>query len=159
MVFVAFAVIPAKAGIQYHNGFLDSRLRGSDGVDESFRILPVSCLINMLRRQLPFTPTLARLRRVNLPHQGGGNYHSPSPGCSVWQHGKDRFSPKRLRPDKMATGDRGVARRAKTGLPRQSFATAGGFGAVPLGFATDAPRGSAGNFTPILPYSNSPLPF
>ena len=61
MVFVAFAVIPAKAGIQYHNGFLDSRLRGSDGVDESFSILLVSCLINMLRRQLPFTPTLARL--------------------------------------------------------------------------------------------------
>jgi hypothetical protein len=37
----------------------------------------------------------------------------------------------------MATGDRGVARRAKTG----------GFGGVPLGFATDAPRGSAGSFT------------
>jgi len=53
----------------------------------------------------------------------------------------------RLRPDKMATGDRGGARRAKTGLPRHSFATAGGFGAVPLGFATDAPRGSAGSFT------------
>ena len=43
----------------------------------------------------------------------------------------------RLRPDKMATGDRGVARRAKTG----------GFDGVPLGFATDAPRGSAGSFT------------
>ena len=39
----------------------------------------------------------------------------------------------RLRPDKMATGDRGVARRAKTD----------GFGGVPLGFATDARRGSA----------------
>jgi len=37
----------------------------------------------------------------------------------------------------MATGDRGVARRAKTG----------GFGGVPLGFATDAPRRSAGSFT------------
>ena len=37
----------------------------------------------------------------------------------------------------MATGDRGVAHRAKTG----------GFGGVPLGFATDAPRGSAGSFT------------
>ena len=36
-----------------------------------------------------------------------------------------------------ATGDRGVARRAKTG----------GFGGVPLGFATDAPRGSTGSFT------------
>jgi len=47
----------------------------------------------------------------------------------------------------MATDDRGVARRAKTGLPRHSFATAGGFGGVPLGFATDAPRGSAGSFT------------
>jgi hypothetical protein len=47
----------------------------------------------------------------------------------------------------MATGDRGVARKAKTGLPRHSFAPAGGFGAVPLGFATDAPRGSAGSFT------------
>jgi len=44
----------------------------------------------------------------------------------------------------MATGDRGVARRAKTG----------GFDAVPLGFATDAPRGSAGSFT----YSISGLP-
>ena len=50
----------------------------------------------------------------------------------------------------MATGDRGVARRApvlrsstatesgKPGLPRHSFATVGGFGVVPLGFATDA---------------------
>ncbi len=37
----------------------------------------------------------------------------------------------------MATGDRGVARRVKPG----------GFGVVPLGFATDAPRGSAGSFT------------
>jgi len=40
----------------------------------------------------------------------------------------------------MATGDRGVARRAKTD----------GFGAVPLGSATDAPRGSTGSFT--VPY-------
>jgi len=40
----------------------------------------------------------------------------------------------------MATGDRGVARRAKTG----------GFGGVPLGFATDAPRGSAGSFTVLI---------
>jgi len=40
----------------------------------------------------------------------------------------------------MATGDRGVARRAKTG----------GFGGVPLGFATDAPRGSAWSFTAQL---------
>jgi hypothetical protein len=47
----------------------------------------------------------------------------------------------------MATGDRGVARRAKTGLPRHSVVTAGGSGGVPLGFATDAPRGSAGSFT------------
>jgi hypothetical protein len=39
----------------------------------------------------------------------------------------------------MATGDRGVARRVK----------AGGFGVVPLGFATDAPGGSAGSFTRI----------
>jgi hypothetical protein len=37
----------------------------------------------------------------------------------------------------MARGDRGVARRAKSGS----------FGAVPLGFATDAPRGRAGSFT------------
>jgi hypothetical protein len=51
---------------------------------------------------------------------------------------------RRLRPDKMATGDRGVARRAKTGLPaglmaglpRHSVAMADGFGGVPLGFAT-----------------------
>ena len=47
----------------------------------------------------------------------------------------------------MATGDRGVARRAKTGLPGHSVVPAGGFGGVPLGFATDAPRGSAGSFT------------
>ena len=40
-------------------------------------------------------------------------------------------------PTQMATGDHGVAHRAKTG----------GFGAVPLGFATDAQRGSAGSFT------------
>jgi DNA repair protein RecO (recombination protein O) len=37
----------------------------------------------------------------------------------------------------MATGDRGVARRAKPD----------GFGVVPLGFATDAPRLGAGSFT------------
>jgi hypothetical protein len=37
----------------------------------------------------------------------------------------------------MAGGDRGEARRAKSG----------GFGAVPLGFTTDAPRGRAGSFT------------
>jgi len=30
-VIVVLDVIPAKAGIQYFNGFLDSRLRGSDG--------------------------------------------------------------------------------------------------------------------------------
>jgi hypothetical protein len=30
-VFAVFAVIPAKAGIQSFLGFLDSRLRGSDG--------------------------------------------------------------------------------------------------------------------------------
>ena len=36
-----------------------------------------------------------------------------------------------------ATGDRGVARREKTG----------GFGAVPLGFATDAPCGGTGSLT------------
>jgi len=52
---------------------------------------------------------------------------------------------RRLRPDKMATGDRGVARRAKTG----------GFGAVPLGFATGAPRGSAGSFTPSITRTHS----
>jgi hypothetical protein len=37
----------------------------------------------------------------------------------------------------MATGDRGVARRAKTG----------GFGGVAVGFATDAPCGGTGSFT------------
>jgi len=37
----------------------------------------------------------------------------------------------------MARDERAVARRAKSG----------GFGAVPLGFATDAPRGRAGSFT------------
>jgi hypothetical protein len=37
----------------------------------------------------------------------------------------------------MARGDRDVASRAKSG----------GFGAVPLGFATNAPRGSAGSST------------
>jgi len=37
----------------------------------------------------------------------------------------------------MARGDRGGARREKPG----------GFGAVPLGFATDGPRRSAGSFT------------
>jgi len=39
----------------------------------------------------------------------------------------------------MARGDRGVARRAKPGLSRHSPATAGGFGVVLLGFASDAP--------------------
>jgi hypothetical protein len=31
-ILIVFAVIPAKAGIQYSKGFLDSRLRGSDGL-------------------------------------------------------------------------------------------------------------------------------
>jgi hypothetical protein len=52
----------------------------------------------------------------------------------------------------MATGDRGVARRAKTG----------GFGGVPLGFATDAPRESSGSFTtpsyPRLFRGTGPVP-
>ena len=52
-------------------------------------------------------------------------------------------------------GDRGVARRAKPGVPRHSFATAGGFGVVPLGFATDAQRESAGSFTFTRPGSIS----
>jgi len=39
----------------------------------------------------------------------------------------------------MVKGDRGVARRAKSG----------GFGAVPLGFATDAPRASTVSFTDL----------
>ena len=46
----------------------------------------------------------------------------------------------------MARGDRGEARRAKSG----------GFGAVPLGFATDAPRGSAGSFTLLQFGTNIP---
>ena len=39
----------------------------------------------------------------------------------------------------MARGDRGGARRAKSG----------GFGAVSLGFATDVPRESAGSLTNV----------
>jgi len=39
----------------------------------------------------------------------------------------------------MARGDCGETRRAKSA----------GFGAVPLGFATNAPRGSAGSFTSL----------
>jgi len=58
--------------------------------------------------------------------------HSPSPGLPALG-GMPRMEAR----GGMATGDRGVARRSKTG----------GFGAVPLGFATDAPRGSAGSFT------------
>jgi len=49
--------------------------------------------------------------------------------------------------EEVATGDRGVARRAKTGLFGYRSAKACGFGGVPLGFATYAPRGSAGSFT------------
>jgi hypothetical protein len=39
VVFVVFAVIPAKAGIQYFHGLLDSRLRGSDDRIVSFSTL------------------------------------------------------------------------------------------------------------------------
>jgi hypothetical protein len=38
-LFLARIVIPAEAGIQYFQCFLDSRLRGSDGSVEFFRIL------------------------------------------------------------------------------------------------------------------------
>jgi len=56
----------------------------------------------------------------------------------------------------MATGDRAVARRARAaqalapregGLAHAAQAPALRVGAVPLGFTTDAPRGSAGSFT------------
>jgi hypothetical protein len=40
VVFVVFGVIPAKAGIQCYIGFLDSRLRGSDGLVVFFSNLP-----------------------------------------------------------------------------------------------------------------------
>jgi len=46
----------------------------------------------------------------------------------------------------MATGDRAVARRAKAGWTFGELKSSR-FGAVPLGFTTDAPRGSAGSFT------------
>jgi hypothetical protein len=46
----------------------------------------------------------------------------------------------------MATGDRAVARRAKAGLTFGELRSSR-FGAVPLGFTTDAPCGSAGSFT------------
>jgi hypothetical protein len=52
-----------------------------------------------------------------------------------------------LRPVKMAIGDRGVAPGAKTGLPWDNVGRVDGFGGVSLGFATDAPRESAGSFT------------
>jgi hypothetical protein len=43
----------------------------------------------------------------------------------------------------IARGDRDLAHRVKSG----------GFGAVPLGFTTDVPRGSAGSFT-FFSYKN-----
>jgi len=46
----------------------------------------------------------------------------------------------------MATGDRAVAIRAKAGWASVEIKSSC-FGAVSLGFATDAPRGSAGSFT------------
>jgi len=46
----------------------------------------------------------------------------------------------------LATGDRAVARRAKAGWTFGELKSSR-FGAVPLGFTTDAPRGSAGSFT------------
>jgi hypothetical protein len=59
----------------------------------------------------------------------------------------------------MAEGDRGIARRAKTGLPHHSYATADGFSGVPLGFAIDAPRGSAGGFTLCRIPESRPCPY
>jgi len=44
----------------------------------------------------------------------------------------------------MATGDRAVAIRAKAGWASVEIKSSC-FGAVSLGFATDAPRGSAGS--------------
>jgi len=46
----------------------------------------------------------------------------------------------------MATGDRAVSIRAKAGWASVEIKSSC-FGAVSLGFATDAPRGSAGSFT------------
>jgi hypothetical protein len=48
----------------------------------------------------------------------------------------------------MATGDRAVAIRAKAGWASVEIKSSC-FSAVSLGFATDAPRGSAGSFTPL----------
>jgi hypothetical protein len=70
--------------------------------------------------------------------------YSPSPGCPVRKHGEDTRR-KRLR-CAMATGDRAVAIRAKAGWASVEIKSSC-FGAVSLGFATDAPRGSAGSFT------------
>jgi hypothetical protein len=70
---------------------------------------------------------------MKTPHSLVG--HSPSPGCPISALLREARGG-------MARGDRGVARRAKPGLPRHSFATAGGFGVVPLGFATDG-RGAS----------------
>jgi len=50
----------------------------------------------------------------------------------------------------MATGDRAVAIRAKAGWASVEIKSSC-FGAVSLGFATDAPRGSAGSFTSAIP--------
>jgi hypothetical protein len=65
----------------------------------------------------------------------------------------------------MARGDRGVARRAKPGLPRYSFATAVGFGAVPLGFANaslllkQGLQSVFGLFSPVAATTSTTCPF
>ena len=67
-------------------------------------------------------------------------FHSPSPGCPVRKHGEDQPPPK-------ATARQGW-RQATAAYPAgRSWI---GFGVVPLGFATDAPRGSAGSFTLVF---------
>jgi hypothetical protein len=47
VVFAVFAVIPAKAGIQYFRAFLDSRLRGSDDRIAFFSNLSVFGILSL----------------------------------------------------------------------------------------------------------------
>jgi hypothetical protein len=69
-----------------------------------------------------------------------------STGRTRGAHAAQALAPRERLRCAMATGDRAVAIRAKAGWASVEIKSSC-FGAVSLGFATDAPRGSAGSFT------------
>jgi len=92
--------------------------------------------------------------RLHFDRESVGNYFTRlrqdapcgSTGRTRGAHAEQALAPRERLRCAMATGDRAVAIRAKAGWASVEIKSSC-FGAVSLGFATDAPRGSARSFT------------